>query len=81
MRLYPERLTEAEEHLHASLEAFRSGGLHSQIARTRIFWGESYAAAGERSLAEYHLRSAAEMLNTLGCELALAEVRHLLDTL
>jgi hypothetical protein len=67
----------ADEHMARSVALHEAGGIHVQVARTRLRWALQCAARGELARAADLARVARERFGAYGCEYALAECERL----
>jgi tetratricopeptide (TPR) repeat protein len=70
-------LSEAERHISASIAWHERGGIHMQIARTRLRWAVALRRAGEEARASMLYRVAREDFARFQCRYALDEGERL----
>jgi hypothetical protein len=66
-------------HFAASLKAFQAGEILPEVARSRVAWAEVLNRRGDRDAAEEQLRAAEALLEEIGLDTELGEVRTLLS--
>jgi tetratricopeptide (TPR) repeat protein len=66
-------------HFAASLKAFQAGEILPEVARSRVAWAEALNRRGDRDAAEEQLRAAEALLEEIGLDTELGEVRTLLS--
>jgi adenylate cyclase len=77
-RLGPERWSEAEQHLTASLSAFAAGEARLQAAQTHVAWGQVLHERGNNDAARVHFEQAAAQYEASGLAQQLKETRDLI---
>lgn len=70
---------EVDTHLQGSLDAFESGGVRPEIARTHVAWAELLRARGEARAAVEHLDAAARIFDDIGLQAELEQVEDALE--